>query len=146
MVALAKTSFEEKKYTTCEIYKLFTKTEEAGECEALEPFHAALTAQAAKAEHGTLEDELVRDLFVSKMKNTVLQDTLIFETFTPEEVLKRASMFEQSKQTTQAFQKSYANTASAGNLMGSQVKIKQQPTMEVGNRGGSNMRSNKEPY
>ena len=54
--------------------------------------------------------------------------------------------FEQSKQTTQAFQKSYANTASAGNLMGSQVKIKQEPIMEVGNRGESNRRSNKEPY
>ena len=80
------------------------------------------------------------------MKNTVLQDALTFETFTPDEVLKRALKFEQSKQTTQAFQKSYANTASAGNLMGPQVNIKQEPIMEVGNRGGNNKRSNKEPY
>ena len=112
---------------------MFTRTQEAGE--SLESFHTALTAQAAKAELGILEDELARDLFISKMNITVLQDTLTFETFRPDEVLKRALEFEQSKQTTQAFQKSYANTASAGNFIGSQVKIKQEPTMEVGNRG-----------
>ena len=49
-------------------------------------FHAALTAQAARFELGTL----VRDLFISKIKNTTLQDTLTFETLDPEEVLKRA--------------------------------------------------------
>ena len=64
--------------------------------ETLEAFHAALTAQAAKAELGTLEDELVRDLFKSKMKNVVFQDTLTFETFSPGEVLKRAMKFEQT--------------------------------------------------
>ena len=69
----------------------------------LESFHAALTAQAAKADLGALEEELVRDLFISRMKNVVPQDTLTFETFSPEEVLKRAIKFEHSKQTTQAF-------------------------------------------
>ena len=105
-----------------------------------------MTAQAAKVELGTLENERARDLFISKMKNTVMQNMLTFETFTPDEVLKRALKFEQSKQKTQAFQKSYANTASAGNLLGLQVKIKQEPIMEVGNRGGNKRRSNKENY
>ena len=41
--------------------------------------------------------------FISRMKNTVLQDTMTFENFTPDEVLKRAIKFEQSKQTTQRF-------------------------------------------
>ena len=58
--------------------------------ESLELFHAALTAQAAKAELGTLEDKILRDLFISKMKNTVLQNKITLEIFTPEEVLKRA--------------------------------------------------------
>ena len=71
----------------------------------MESFHAALTAQSATAELGGLEEKLVRDLFISRIKNTALQDTLTFETFTPEEVLKRAIKFKQSKQTTQAFQK-----------------------------------------
>ena len=76
--------------------------------ETLEAFHAALTAQAARSELRTLEDEIVRDLFISKMKNLTLQDTLTFETLAPEEVLKRAIKFEQSKLTTMAFQKSNA--------------------------------------
>ena len=65
--------------------------------ETLESFHAALTGQAATAEKGELEEEIVRYLFRSKRKKTVLQDTLTFETFTPDEVLKRAIKFEQSK-------------------------------------------------
>ena len=99
MVALAKTSFEETKSITYERYKFFAKIQEAGE--SLEFFHAALSAQAAKAELGTLEDELVRDLFISKMKNTALQDTLTFETFTPDEVPKRALMFKNHMLTLQ---------------------------------------------
>ena len=67
---------------------LFLRTQDAGE--SFEFYHAALTAQAVKTELGTLEDELVRDLFISKMKNAGLQDTLTFETFTLDEILKRA--------------------------------------------------------
>ena len=89
---------------------MFNRAQETGE--TLEAFHAALTAQAARAQLETLEDELVRNLFISKMKNMALQDTLTFEAFTPGEVLKRALKFEQSKQTTQAFQK--LNTMTAG--------------------------------
>ena len=58
------------------------------------------------------------------MKNVVLPDTLTFETFSPEEVLKRALKFEESKQTTQIFQKSNTATASAGQVQG-KMKIKQ---------------------
>ena len=80
------------------------------------------------------------------MKNAALQNSLTFKTFSPEEVLLRAIKFEQSKQTTQAFQKSYTNTAGAGGLMGSQIKIKQEPIIEIGNIRGNERRTNKEPY
>ena len=110
---------------------MFNRAQETGE--TLEAFHAALTAQAAKAELGTLENELVRDLFIPKMKNVVLQDTLTFETFSPGEKLKRALKFEQSKQTTQAFQKSNTATAGAGQVHGT-MKIKQEPIMNIGNK------------
>ena len=103
MVALAKIPNQKTKSRIYERYKLFTRTQESGE--SLESFHAALTAQAVKAELGILENELVRDLFISRMKNTVLQDSLTFEKFTRDEVLKRALKFEQDKQTTQDFQK-----------------------------------------
>ena len=68
------------------------------------------------------------------MKNTASQETLTFETFTPDEVLKRAIKFEQSKQTTQAFQKSENGSSGAGQLREPQIKIKQEPIMAVGNR------------
>ena len=87
MVALSKISFHKSWSVTYERYKLFNRAQETGE--TLEAFHADLTAQTAKAELEPLEDELVCDLFISKMKNVALQDTLTFETFTPDEVLKR---------------------------------------------------------
>ena len=94
-----------------------------------------MTAQAAKADLGVLEAELVRDLFISRMRNAVLQDTLTFERFTPVEVLKRAIKFEQIKQTTQAFQKSSTTTTNTGPFSNAQIKKKQEPIMAVGNKG-----------
>ena len=141
MVAMAKASFEKTRNITYERYRLFTRVQEPGE--TLESFHAALTAQAATAELGGLEEEVVRDLFISRMKNTALRYTLTFETFTPDEVLKRAIKFEQSKQTTQSFQKSGYGSAGAGQLRDPQIKIKQEPIMAVGNRNSNYKRQNK---
>ena len=133
IVRLVKISFVETKCIAYERYKLLTRSHETNE--TLESIHAALTAQAAKAELGGLEEELVRDLFVSRMRNVILQDTLTFETFSLEEVLKRAIKFEQSKQTTQAFQKSSTSTNNSGFFSNSQMKIKQEPVMAIGNKG-----------
>ena len=135
---LAKISFEKTKCITNERYKLFTRSHETNETP--ESFHAVLTAQAAKAELGGLEEELVRDLFISRMRNVVLQDTLTFETFSPEEVLTRAIKFEQSKQTTQAFQKSSTSTNNSRLFSNSQMKIKQEPVMAIGNKGYNSRR------
>ena len=79
---LAEVSFLKVKCVTYERYKLFTQMQESGE--SLEVFHAALTAQAARSELGTLESEIVRGLFISKTKNVTLQDTLTFETLDKE--------------------------------------------------------------
>ena len=79
------------------------------------------------------------------MKNVVLQDTLTFETFSPEEVLKRALKFEQSKQTTQAFQKTNATTASTAQVNGT-MKIKQEPIMSIGNKNAYGRRQPNNMY
>ena len=76
------------------------------------------------------------------MRSPALQDTLTFETLPPDEVLKRAIKFEQSKQSTQAFQKSTLGTAQAVTQPSSQIKIKQEPIMAVSNRN----QNNKRPY
>ena len=141
MVAMAKASFEKIRNITYERYRLFTRAQEPRE--TLESFHAALTAQAATAELGGLEEELVRDLFISRMNHTALQDTLTFEIFTPDKVLKRDIKFEHSKQTTQAFQKSGSGSSVVGQLRDPQIKIKQEPIMEVWNRNSNYKRQNK---
>ena len=143
MVASAKVSFDKTHTVTYERYKLFNRAQQTSE--TLEAFHEALTAQAAKAELGTLEDELVRDLFISKMTNAVLQDTLTFDTFSPGEVVKRSLKFEQSKQTTQVFQKSNTATAGAGQVHGT-MKIKQEPIMKVGNKNANSRRQLSNTY
>ena len=132
---LASTSFQNVKYVTYERYKLFTRLQEPGE--KLEAFHEALTAQAARSELENLENEIVRDLFASKMKKLTLQDTLTFETLEPEEVLKRAIKVEHSKWTTRAFQKTNAATvAGMSTSYNSGVKIKQEQVMAVRNSNG----------
>ena len=139
---LAEVSFQKVKCVTYERYKLFTRMQESGE--SLESFHAALTAQAARSELGTLENEIVRDLFISKMKNMTLQDTLTFETLNPEEVLKRAIKFEHSKLTTMAFQKTNAAaTGGSSSNYTSGVRIKQEPVMAVRNLGGKTKTPNR---
>ena len=120
--------------------------------ESLEAFHAALTAQAARSELGTLEIEIVRNLFISKMKNMTLENTLTFETLDPEGALKRAIKFKHSKITTMAFQKTNAAaTGGTSNNYTSGVRIKQEPVMAVRslsgitknqNRGETNKRQN----
>ena len=112
MVNLAKVSFEKTKNITCERYRLFTRAQETRE--TLESFHAALAAQAGTAELGKLEEELLRDLIIYRMKKASLQDTLTFETFTADEVLKRTIKFEQSKQATQTIHKSVTGNTSVG--------------------------------
>ena len=111
--------------------------------ESLEAFHAALTAQAARSELRTLESEIVRDLFFSKMKNMTLQETLTFETLDPEEVLKRAKKFEHNKLNTMAFQKSNAAaTGETSNNYNSGVRIKQEPVMAIRNSSGTTKNQN----
>ena len=95
---LASTSFQKVKCVTFEKYKLSTRMQEPGE--TLEALQAEITAQAARSE---IENEIVRDLFISKMKNRALQDTPTFETLEPEQVPKRVTKFERSKLTTMAF-------------------------------------------
>ena len=80
------------------------------------------------------------------MRSPALQDTLTFETLPPYEVLKRALKFEQSKQTTNAFQKSNMTTASKISQSGSQIKIKQEPIFAVRNRCQANKRYNRDRF
>ena len=74
LVRLTKVSFVKTQSVTYERYKLFNISQELEE--TLEAFDTALTAQEAKMKLGTLEEELVRDVFIS-----LIQDTLTFKFF-----------------------------------------------------------------
>ena len=130
---LASTSFQKVKCVTFEKYKLSTRMQEQGE--TLEAFQAEITAQAARSE---LENEIVRDLFIYKMKNRALQDTPTFETLAPEQVPKRVTKFEHSKLTTMAFKKANSATvAGKSTSHKSGVKIKQEPILTMRSSNGS---------
>ena len=64
---LLETLFDAEKNTTFERMSLFTREQKVGE--SMECFHAALSEQATKCELGTFEEDLVRDLFIARMKN-----------------------------------------------------------------------------
>ena len=58
-------TFKEEKNVIYERMLLFNRTQKSGE--SLEGFHAALTEQASKCNLGTLESELIRDIFIARM-------------------------------------------------------------------------------
>ena len=59
--------------------------------------------------------------------------------------MKRALKFEQSKQTTRAFQKTNATTASTAQVNGT-MKIKQEPVMSIGNKNAYGRRQPNNMY
>ena len=99
---LSKEAFEKIKNVTYEMSMLFTLTQEV--TEALNAFHATAKAQAARSQLGTLEDEIVGDLFISGKKNVMLQDTPTIETIDPDEILNKVTKIEHSSQVTMACQ------------------------------------------
>ena len=67
--------------------------------ESLEQFWHALNGLAANCDFGTQTTGLVYDIFVSNMKNTLVQERLFTEPKdTPDEVLKFAVAFDQGAQ------------------------------------------------
>ena len=75
----------------------------------MEHFHAALSEQAAKCSLGTLEEELIKDLFVAKMNDADLQRKFIMKKTEPKKVLEEIVLFERGTTTTQNFQKVTSN-------------------------------------
>ncbi len=55
----------------------------------LEQFHAALTGLAPKCRLGTLENELIRDVFISNIDHLDLQRRFCIKMLSPEELFKR---------------------------------------------------------
>ena len=64
---LMETVFKKERNLTYERFILFTREQKASE--RMSDFHAALSEQASKCELGTLEKDLVKDLFIARMNH-----------------------------------------------------------------------------
>ena len=117
-------AFKEEKNTIYERMLLFCRSQKNNE--SLESFHAALTEQASKCELGTLEEELVRDLFIAKMKEDDLKTKFIMEKTSCKKVLEEVILFERGTSATETF-----------NSM-TYPSVKQEPTFAIGSRGKFN--------
>ena len=80
-------AFTRPRITTYDRFLLFTCKQK--ENEKLEIFHCRLKALGAQCRRGTAEDDLIKDLFIAFMNNTI-QSELLSETRTPAQVLHYA--------------------------------------------------------
>ncbi len=77
---------------TVERVTLFSRMHESKE--SIEQFHSALTGLAAECEFGALEQQIVRDLFVTRVNAPELQRKFCVELTSPDEVLRQALAWE----------------------------------------------------
>ena len=107
--------------------------------EGLEAFYLRLTGQAALC-GWTIdqEKEVVRDIFIAKMRYKDIQRELCIRPgTTPEETLKSAMLQEKGAQTATDLQKQLGSSASMGSFSqsgsnsGQNTRIKQEPTFSV---------------
>ena len=82
---LLKTTFTVTTNLAYERFKLFGQRQK--ENESLEKFHETLPELAKNCKLGELEPELVRDIFITNMRNVEIQKKLCIEYLTPENVL-----------------------------------------------------------
>ena len=102
--------------------------------ESLEQFHSVLSGQAARCNFGTLEDRILRDVFIVNMNNREAQKELCRSTKTPKEVYRIALSYERGNK----YATSYVATGSVGaqgsSSVGGGIQIKSEPVGTI--RGG----------
>merc|ERR1711894_527622 len=107
---------------TYERLQLFTSNPKQNE--GMETFHNALAELAKTCDLGTLEQSLVKDLFVAKMSDKELQMKFIREKTSSDQVLEDIILYERGAKDSNFFQQTAAKQ--------SQVAIKQEPTFAIG--------------
>ena len=71
------------------------------ENDSLEKFHKTLSELAKNCKLGELESELVRDIFITNMRNVEIQKKLCIEYLTPENVLSYVLVHEKGTKVHQ---------------------------------------------
>ena len=100
---LLKTTFTITTNLTYERFKFFGRRQK--EHESLEKFHEILSELAKNCKLGELESELVRDIFITNMRNVEIQKKLCIEYLTPENVLSYVLVHEKGTKIHQQYLK-----------------------------------------
>ena len=132
MLDALETEFKKERNETYETYQLLSRKQFINE--SLEQFHSVLSGLAARCNFGTLEDRILRDVFIVNMKNRDAQKELCRSTKTPEEVYRIALSYERGNK----YASSYVATGSVGaqgsTSGGGGIQIKSEPVGII--RGG----------
>ena len=126
------TAFTRPRNISFDRFNLFRRQQ--GKGESMEQFYCALKELADHCNLAGLEEEIIRDIFIANMANVKLQEELLRETKTPEEVLTLAINWELG---TSNQRKMLTNTTSLHDS--SDLRIKSEPEVDFVSR------SRKEP-
>ena len=121
---LLKTTFTVTTNLTYERFKFFCQIQK--ENESLEKFHETLSELAKNCTLGELESELVRDIFITNMRNVEIQKKLCIEYLTPENVLSYVIVHEKGSKIHQQYLKFPACNAAQRPQY-----IKNEPTLNI---------------
>ena len=108
MIDALETEFKKERNETYETYQLLSRKKFINE--SLEQFHSILSGLAARCNFGTLEDRILRDVFIVNMNNREAHKELCRSTKTPEEVYRIALSYERGNK----YASSYVATGSVG--------------------------------
>ena len=100
---LLKTTFTVTTNLTYDRFKFFGRRQK--ENESLVKFHEILSELAKNCKLGELESELVRDIFITNMRNVDIQKKLCIEYLTPENVLSYVPLHEKGTKIHQQYLK-----------------------------------------
>ena len=100
----------------------------------MKQFHSVLSGLAARCNFGTLEDRILRDVFIVNMNNRDAQKELCRSTKTPEEVYRIALSYERGNKYASSYVATGPVGAPGSSSGGGGIQIKSEPVGII--RGG----------
>ena len=129
-------TFIRPRNVTFDRYLLLTRRQQKGE--TMEQFHSALRSRAESCQLGSLEDDLLRDIFTANMTDPEIQKELLKVTLDPEKALELAISIELGARSQLAIQAKHTSDPSTLSIVG-----RSEPVLAIsGSRYRGNFRGN----
>ena len=132
MIGVLETEFKKERNETYETFQLLSRKQFINE--NLEQFHSVLSGLAARCNFWTLEDRILRDVFIVNMINREAQKELCRSTKTPEEVYRIALSYERGNKYATSYVATGPVGAQGSSSGGGGIQIKSEPVGTI--RGG----------